>query len=170
MVVIDLVSASKLKTDFKKYEKDELENLSAAECDAYVESLVIELMKGFKNGTIFENPDADEINDLIDSYLEVAETKFSNAAYVLLLRKFKYLVNAYVTANAISVNRVFDLKTALLSELEGNSKGVPRQHLASRDARGQHSRGRLYGAVPASPALDPTLLQADFTKIIYMIH
>ena len=50
MVVIDLVSASKLKTDFKKYEKDELENLSAAECDAYVESLVIELMKGFKNG------------------------------------------------------------------------------------------------------------------------
>lgn len=116
-MVIDLVSASKLKTDFKKYEKDELEKLSAAECDAYVESLVIELMKGFKNGTIFENPDADEINDLIDSYLEVAETKFSNAAYVLLLRKFRYLCNAYFTANAISVNHVFDLKTALLSEL-----------------------------------------------------
>lgn len=116
-MVIDLVSASKLNNDFKRYEKDELEKLSGKECDAYVESLVAELMKGFKNGTIFENPDADEINDLIDSYLEVAETKFSNAESVLLNRKFKYLCNAYFTANINSVNHVFDLKTSLLSTL-----------------------------------------------------
>lgn len=117
LVVIDLVSASKLNNDFKKYEKDELEKLSNKECDAYVESLVAELMKGFKNGTIFENPDADEINDLIDAYLEVAEKRFSNADYVVLSRQFKYLCNAYFTANTIAVNHVFDLKTSLLSTL-----------------------------------------------------
>ena len=47
-MVINLVSTSKLKNDFIKYEKDELEKLSAAECDSYIESLVIEFMKPFK--------------------------------------------------------------------------------------------------------------------------
>ena len=116
-MVIDLVSASKLNNDFKRYEKDELEKLSNKECDVYIESLVAELMKGFKNGSIFENPDADEINDLIDSYMEVAEKRFSNADYVLLSRQFKYLCNAYFTANINAVNHVFDLKTSLLSTL-----------------------------------------------------
>lgn len=116
-VVIDLVSASKLKNDFIKYEKDELDNLSGKECDDYVESLVAALMKNFKNGTIFENPDADEIVDLIDSYMEVAETKFSNADSVLMNRKFKYLCNAYFTANVISVNHVSDLVLTTVSTL-----------------------------------------------------
>lgn len=116
-VVIDLVSASKLKNDFIKYETDELEKLSNKECDAYVESLVAALMKDFKNGAIVGNPDADEINDLIDSYMDVAKTRFTNAESVLLERKFRYLSNAYFTANIHSINHVFDLKTALLSEL-----------------------------------------------------
>lgn len=116
-MVINLVSASKLKSDFVKYEKDELEKLSNAELSAYRDSLVIELLKDFKNGAILGNPDADEINDLIDSYMEIANKKFVNAETVLLDRKFRYLTNAYFTANIISINHVYDLKTALLSEL-----------------------------------------------------
>ena len=117
IMVIDLVSASKLKTDFKRYEKDELEKLSAAECDDYIESLVAALMKDFKNGAIVGNPDADEINDLIDSYMEVAKTKFNNADAVLLDRKFRYLSNAYFTANINAINHASDLRLALLSKL-----------------------------------------------------
>ena len=112
-----MVSANKLKSDFVKYEKDELEKLSAAECDAYVESLVAELMKDFKNGAILENPDADEINDLIDSYMEVAKNRFENAESVLLSRKFRYLINAYFTANINSINRVYDMLLMELSTL-----------------------------------------------------
>lgn len=113
----EMVSANKLKTDFKKYEKDELENLSNKECDAYVESLVAELLKDFKNGAILGNPDADEINDLIDSYMEVAKKRFSNAESVLLNRKFRYIINAYFTANINSINHVMDMKSELLSKL-----------------------------------------------------
>lgn len=109
MVVIDLVSASKLKNDFIKYEKDELEKLSDSELSKYRDSLVIELMKVFKNGAISDNPDGDEINDLIDSYMEIANKKYINADTVLLDRKFRYLVNAYFTANIYSINRVSDL-------------------------------------------------------------
>ena len=117
LVVIDLVSASKLKKDFVKYETDELENLSNKECDEYVESLVAELMKDFKNGAILGNPDSDEINDLIDSYMEVAKRRFSNAESVLLNRKFRYLINAYFTADVNAINHFMDLKTSLLSTL-----------------------------------------------------
>ena len=112
-----MVSASKLKSDFVKYEKDELENLSNKECDDYIESLVAELLKDFKNGAIVGNPDADEINDLIDSYMEVANRKFNNAEAVLLDRKFRYLTNAYFTANINSINHVFDLRLSTASTL-----------------------------------------------------
>jgi len=117
MVVIDLVSASKLKSDFIKYKKDELEKLSTAELSKYRDSLVIELFKDFKNGTIQGNPDADEISDLIDSYMKVANVKFSNAETVLLDRKFRYLANAYFTANINSMNHVYDLMLSTLSTL-----------------------------------------------------
>lgn len=120
LVVIDLVSASKLKKDFVKYSNDELEKLSGKKCDAYVESLVVELMKSFKNGAIVENPDATEINDLINSYMEFANRKFNNAETVLLDRKFKYLMNAYFTANVNALNHVLDLKTTLLTEMVSN--------------------------------------------------
>ena len=116
-MVIELVSASKLKKDFIKYEKDELEKLSGKECDAYVESLVAELMKDFKNGAIVGNPDADEIVDLIDSYMDFAEKKFSNATAVLLNRKFTYLSNAYFTANINAINHVYDLTLSALTTL-----------------------------------------------------
>lgn len=116
-MVIDLVSASKLNNDFVKYEKDELEKLSNKECDAYVESLVAALMKDFKNGSIQGNPDADEINDLIDAYMEVANRKFNNAETVLIYKKFRYLVNAYFTANINSINHVYDLIVSQLSTL-----------------------------------------------------
>lgn len=116
-VVIDLVSASKLKNDFIKYEKDELKKLSNTELTNYRDSLVIELMKPFKNGTIYDNADSDEINDLIDSYMEIANKKFINAETILLDRKFRYLVNAYFTANVYSFNRVYDLNIEMLSKL-----------------------------------------------------
>ena len=115
MVVIDLVSASKLKSDFIKYEKDELEKLSTAELSDYRDSLVIELFKDFKNGAILGNPDADEINDLIDSFMKVANVKFTNAETVLLDRKFRYLANAYFTANINSINHVYDLALSTIS-------------------------------------------------------
>lgn len=112
-----MVSANKLKNDFVKYSRDELEKLSNKECDDYINSLVAELMKNFKNGAIVENPDANEINDLIDSYMEVANNKFSNADVVLLDRKFKYLLNAYFTANVNSINQVLKLKNVILMDL-----------------------------------------------------
>ena len=117
MVVIDLVSASKLKSDFVKYEKDELEKLSTAELSDYRDSLVIELFKDFKNGAILGNPDADEIVDLIDSYMKVANAKFTNAETVLLDRKFRYITNAYFTANINAINHVYDLRLSTLSTL-----------------------------------------------------
>ena len=120
LLVIELVSASKLKNDFKKYEIDEIEKLSGKECDAYLESLVAELMKNFKNGAIIGNPDADEINDLIDSYMEVAKMRFNNAESVLLNRKFRYLTHAYFTASVHATNHVYDLVLSTLSTLVGN--------------------------------------------------
>ena len=120
LLVIELVSASKLKNDFKKYEIDEIEKLSGKECDAYLESLVAELMKNFKNGAIIGNPDADEINDLIDSYMEVAKIRFNNAESVLLNRKFRYLTHAYFTASVHATNHVYDLVLSTLSTLVGN--------------------------------------------------
>ena len=74
-------------------------------------------MKDFKNGAIVGNPDADEIVDLIDSYMEVAEKRFSNANGVLLNRKFTYLINAYFTANINAINHGYDLTLAALTTL-----------------------------------------------------
>lgn len=112
-----MVSASKLNNDFVRYEKDELEKLSNKECDKYVESLVAELMKNFKNGAIVDNPDFKDINDLIDSYMEVAKRRFANAESVLLDRKFRYLVNAYFTSNIVSTNSLYDMILSVLSTL-----------------------------------------------------
>ena len=112
-----MVSASTLKKDFVKYERDELEKLSPKQCDEYVESLVIEHMKGFKNGMIADNPNLDEINALIDSYMSFAKTKFNNANAVLLNRKLTYLSNAYLTANANSINHFNDLRISSLNYL-----------------------------------------------------
>ena len=117
LVVIELVSASKLKTDFKRYERDEILNLSNSEVDEYIESLVTELMKDFQNGAILGNPDAAEINDIIDSFVDGVKYKFNNVGAVFLDRKFRYIVNAYFTANVNSINHVMDLKTSLLSTL-----------------------------------------------------
>ena len=117
LVVNELVSANKLKSDFVKYEKDELEKLSDAELSDYRDSLVIELFKDFKNGAVLGNPDAVEISDLIDSYMEFANKKFTNAETVLLDRKFRYLVNAYFTANVNSINHVYDLILTEISTL-----------------------------------------------------
>ena len=117
-MVITLVSTSKLKTDFKKYGKDELEKLSAAECDDYVESLVIELMKPYQKGMIiFDSDDNDEIVDIIDSYMEFAKTKFNNADAVLLNRKFRYLANAYFTAHINKLNNIYDSIVDLLKKM-----------------------------------------------------
>ena len=117
LMVNELVSANKLKNDFVKYEKDELKKLSDAELSNYRDSLVLELFKDFKHGAIQGNPDADEINDLIDSYMEIANERYSNAEIVLLDRKFRCIVNAYFTANINTINRVYDLVLAEVSTL-----------------------------------------------------
>ena len=103
-MVIELVSASKLKNDFVKYEKDEIEKLSNKECDKYVESLVAELFKDFKDGGIVGNQDKEMIVDLLDDYNKVAEKKFSNADAVVKDRKMRYLYNAYLTAYIVNSN------------------------------------------------------------------
>lgn len=117
-----MVTASKLNNDFVKYEKEELEKLSNKECDRYVEALVVESMKHLKNGTIVDNQDFEEINDLIDEYLEVAKRRFTNAKDVLLNRKFRYLLKAYYVAYTASRGRLYDFKVSsvlstLVSEL-----------------------------------------------------
>lgn len=117
LVVNELVSANKLKNDFVKYEKDKLKKLSDAELSNYLDSLVLELFKDFKHGAIQGNPDADEINDLIDSYMEIANERYSNAEIVLLDRKFRCILNAYFTANINTINRVYDLVLAEVSTL-----------------------------------------------------
>lgn len=114
-MVINLVSTSKLKNDFIKYEKDELEKLSAAECDSYIESLVIEFMKPFRQGRIlFDADDHDEIIGVIDSFKDFAKDKFNNVDAVFLDRKFKYLSCAYFTSNQISTNHSLVLQTLRL--------------------------------------------------------
>ena len=112
-----MVSATKLKTDFVKYEKSELEKLSSKECDAYVESLVAELFKSFKNGVVVDDPDSDEIVDLLNSYMEVAKNKFKNAAAVVNNRKYRYLYYAYITATVTSTNHFYDLRLTIIQSM-----------------------------------------------------
>lgn len=125
-MVIELVSASKLKNDFVKYESDEIEKLSNEECDKYVESLVAELFKNYKDGGIVENPDAETISDLLDDYNKIAEKKFSNADAVVKDRKMRYFYSAYLTAHIVNCNHknkeMNDILIALLLALSSNFK------------------------------------------------
>ena len=127
-MVIELVSASKLKNDFVKYESDEIEKLSNKECDKYVESLVAELFKNFKDGGIVDDPDAEMIADLLDDYNSIAEKRFSNADAVVKDRKMRYIQNAYITAHIVNGNHkdkeINDVLTALLLGLSADMKSL----------------------------------------------
>lgn len=127
-MVIELVSASKLKNDFVKYESDEIEKLSNKECDKYVESLVAELFKNFKDGGIADNPDAEMIIDLLDDYNSIAEKRFNNADAVVKDRKMRYFYNAYITAHIVNSNHknkeINDILTALLLGLSADFKSL----------------------------------------------
>lgn len=126
-MVIDLVSTSKLKNDFVKYESSEIEKLSDKECDKYVESLVAELFKDFKDGRISGNPD-ELIVDLLSDYNKIAEKKFTNADAVVKDRKMRYFYNAYLTAHIVNTNHenkeMNDILSACLLGLSSNFKSL----------------------------------------------
>lgn len=103
-VIYNMVSIAKLNNNIKKYSDDEIENLSGKECDAYTESLVLELFKNYKHGKIYPKDDNDvDIIDLIDSFIQQSKKKFSNTKLVLLDREHSFLFSAYQTANMKSI-------------------------------------------------------------------
>lgn len=57
-----MVTASKLEKD--RIEK--IRNFTPKESTEYIESLVLDLFKGYKNGEFIDNPDAEKIIEMLD--------------------------------------------------------------------------------------------------------
>jgi len=110
LVVDKLVTtANKLENDRKK----KLLELTPKECDEYVESLVLEAYKGYKNGDIVDNPDSatafDKLNEFIEIKLDLSP--YSNVNAVVKDREMRYLTIAYLSAVFTKKNyesKVFD--------------------------------------------------------------
>ena len=123
-MVIKLVSAERLKKEFDNVETDKINELSCADADKIVESLVYKMLKGFKHGRIFDNPEMNDAIDELNNFSDKAKYKFNNVNAVINNNKFNYLLNAYITANSITINNMFSelnaIKTGLNSNLSAN--------------------------------------------------
>lgn len=119
-----MVSADKLKREFDNFETDKINELSNADADRIVESLVVKMLKGFKNGRITENPDMNDAVDELDRFTHKTKYKFTNVDAVINNRKFNYVVDAYLTADNIVKNQIFrelnGIETALNTNLSCN--------------------------------------------------
>ena len=121
-----MVSAEKLKKDFKEFETENYYKLSADELDRLIESLVFKMFKGFKKGRIFENPDIKETADELDKCYDAVKYKFNNVSAVIFHKKFTYLFKACITADEVVRNQ--NLKQLnlvyhdILDHLESNIK------------------------------------------------
>ena len=106
-MVVNLVTATKLEND----RIDKLKNLSPDEAAEYVESLVLEMYKGFHDGIIDVDLDNSAIIDKLDEFESICnnETPYTNVDAVILDRKFRYLATAYETAFYLKRNKAADL-------------------------------------------------------------
>lgn len=91
-----MVTASKLDSDRIK----KLLELSPKECDEYIESLVLECFKGYKDGDIVENPESATAINRLNEFNEIRLKKFPycNVDAVIKDRKMRYLSIAYLSA------------------------------------------------------------------------
>ena len=105
--VIKVVSIDKLKKEFSNVETDKINDLSCADADKIVESLVYKMLKGFKDGKVNENPDLHDAIDELNNFSDKAKYKFTNVNGVINDRKFSYILDAYITADAIVRNQIF---------------------------------------------------------------
>lgn len=120
-MVVNLVTTTKLEKD----RIDKLKNLSPDEATEYIESLVLEMYKGFHDGIIDVDFDNAAIIDKLNEFETICEneTNYNNIDAVILDRKFRYLATAYETAFYIKGNNAadssFNIKFTLdLLELE----------------------------------------------------
>ena len=107
-MVIELVTANKLKKDVADYTITELMNMQPKEIDKYVESLIIDLFGNYKNGSIESVADPTKINkaaDELDYLSNNVKSKFGNIDAVIQNRKFRYMRNAYYTSYLFNMYR-----------------------------------------------------------------
>lgn len=97
MVVDDMVTANKLDKD--RIEK--LRNFTSKEATEYIESLVLDLFKGYKGGEYIDNPDAEKSVEMLDEFKEISLSDYperNNVNAVINDRKMRYLAIAYSSA------------------------------------------------------------------------
>lgn len=102
-MVIELVSADKLKKEVSEYSTAELYELEPKEVDRYVEWLVSESLNNYKNGIIEYKP-IDEYNKTITELNKLQRTvksKFRNIETVVQNRRFRYVDAAYKTSHLV---------------------------------------------------------------------
>lgn len=102
-MVIELVSADKLKKEVSEYSTAELYELEPKEVDRYVEWLVSESLNNYKNGIIEYKP-IDEYNKTINELTKLQRTiksKFVNIEAVVQNRRFRYVDAAYKTSHLV---------------------------------------------------------------------
>ena len=127
-MVIKLVSVDRLKKEFNDIEIDKINELSNAEIDKLVESLVLKSFKGFKKGKIYDNADLNDGIDGLDKVIDAVESKYknSNIRNVIASRKFTYMYKAYLTADQIVTNNLMQqlnlVHHDLVSNLHSNIK------------------------------------------------
>ena len=102
-----MVNAAKLEKD----RMDKLKNLSPDEATEYIESLVLEMYKGFHDGIIDVDIDNAAIIDKLNEFETIcnSETNYNNIDAVILDRKYRYLAIAYETAYYLKRNKNVDL-------------------------------------------------------------
>lgn len=92
-----MVTASKLDKD--RIEK--IRNFTPKESTEYIESLVLDLFKGYKGGEYIDNPDAEKTNEMLDEFKEISLSDYperNNVNAVINDRKMRYLAIAYLSA------------------------------------------------------------------------
>lgn len=101
-----MVTASKLEKD----RLDKLRKLSPKEADEYIESLVLEMFKGFHDGIIDVDIDNSGVIAKLDEFETICknETNYNNIPTVILDRQYRYLSVAYETANFLKMCKAVD--------------------------------------------------------------
>lgn len=115
--MIKLVSIAKIEKDFHEYNSAELSELSASEFDDYINVLTLKMFEGFKHGVISELDSLDKYAKVMSNALDIVKSKFSNADYIALHRKFSYVYHAYCLSSYISYINLNLLNTSYLLEL-----------------------------------------------------
>ena len=110
-----MVSTNKLEND----RINKLKKFTPKEATEYVESLVLELFKGYKGGKYYDNPDADESIEKLDEFAQISLSQVpesNNINAVINDRKMRYLGIAYMSA----YYNLLDLKADIMDNIKFN--------------------------------------------------